>query len=155
MPLVHKRIPLHKGRVELNISIFKFFFDKNHPYDLAEKKTDHLEDLYRITNMEVLITEDVVTFTANYKIGITDLQFILLCGENRDKHGKLIDDCLVPYSFRIEEIGNEKFGELYEVDFIFCKQTNEAKYEIISYKGDKEIGTISEEIKTKISDDFV
>ena len=22
MPLVHKRIPLHKGRVELNISIF-------------------------------------------------------------------------------------------------------------------------------------
>ena len=129
--------------------------NKNHPYDLAEKKTDHLEDLYRITNMEVLITEDVVTFTANYKIGITDLQFILLCGENRDKHGKLIDDCLVPYSFRIEEIGNEKFGELYEVDFIFCKQTNESKYEIISYKGDKEIGTIPEEIKTKISDYFV
>ena len=23
MPLVHKRIPLHKGRVELNISIYK------------------------------------------------------------------------------------------------------------------------------------
>ena len=67
----------------------------------------------------------------------------------------MIDDCLVPYSFRIEEIGNEKFGELYEVDFIFCKQTNESKYEIISYKGDKEICTIPEEIKTKISDDFV
>ena len=47
--------------------------NKNHPYDLAEKKTDHLEDLYRFTNMEVLITGDVVTFTANYKIGITDL----------------------------------------------------------------------------------
>lgn len=40
--------------------------------------------------MEVLITEDVVTFTANYKIGITDLQFILLCGENRDKHGMIV-----------------------------------------------------------------
>ena len=60
------------------MKVQEFFFDKNHPYDLAEKKTDHLEDLYRITNMEVLITEDVVTFTANYKIGITDLQFILL-----------------------------------------------------------------------------
>ena len=137
------------------LKVQEFFFDKDHPYDLAEKKTDHLEDLYRITNMEVLITEDVVTFTANYKIGITDLQFILLCGENRDKHGKLIDDCLVPYSFRIEEIGNEKFGELYEVDFIFCKQTNESKYEIISYKGDKEIGTIPEEIRMKISDALV
>ena len=76
----------------------------NYQRYLAEKKTDHLEDLYMITNMEVLITEDVVTFTANYRIGITDLQFILLCGENRDKHGKLIDDCLVPYSFRVEEI---------------------------------------------------
>jgi len=73
------------------LKVQEFFFDKNHPYDLAEKKTDHSEDLYRVTNMEVLITEDVVTFTANYKIGITDLQFILLCGENRDKHGKLID----------------------------------------------------------------
>lgn len=114
------------AKTKNGLKVQEFFFDKNHPYDLAEKKTDHLEDLYRITNMEVLITEDVVTFTANYKIGITDLQFILLCGENRDKHGKLIDDCLVPYSFRIEQIGNEKFGELYEVDFIFCKQTNES-----------------------------
>lgn len=143
------------AKTKNGLKVQEFFFDKNHPYDLAEKKTDHLEDLYRITNMEVLITEDVVTFTANYKIGITDLQFILLCGENRDKHGKLIDDCFVPYSFRIEEIRNEKFGELYEVDFIFCKQTNAAKYEIISYKGDKEIDTIPEEIRLKISDDLI
>ena len=67
----------------------------------------------------------------------------------------MIDDCFVPYSFRIEEIRNEKFGELYEVDFIFCKQTNAAKYEIISYKGDKEIDTIPEEIRLKISDDLI
>ena len=67
----------------------------------------------------------------------------------------MIDDCFVPYSFRIEEIGNEKFGELYEVDFIFGKQTNAAKYEIISYKGDKEIDIIPEEIRLKISDDLV
>ena len=125
------------AKTKNGLKVQEFFFDKNHPYDLAEKKTDHLEDLYRITNMEVLITEDVVTFTA------------------RDKHGKLIDDCLVPYSFRIEQIGNEKFGELYEVDFIFCKQTNESKYEIISYKGDKEMGTIPEEIRMKISDALV
>ena len=41
------------------------------------------------------------------------------------------------------------------MDFIFCKQTNEAKYELISYKGDKEINTIPEEIRMKISDDLV
>ncbi len=41
------------------------------------------------------------------------------------------------------------------MDFIFCKQTNAAKYEIISYKGDKEIDIIPEEIRLKISDDLV
>lgn len=46
-------------------------------------------------------------------------------------------------------------GKSIEVDFIFCKQTNAAKYEIISYKGDKEIDIIPEEIRLKISDDLV
>lgn len=49
------------AKTKNGLKVQEFFFDKNHPYDLAEKKTDHLEDLYRITNMEVLITEDVVS----------------------------------------------------------------------------------------------
>lgn len=133
------------------LKVKEFFFDKDHPYDLAEKKTDCLEDLYKITSSEVLITGDVVTLTANYKIGITDLQFILLCGPNKDKHGKLVDDCLVPYSFRIEEISNEKFGNLYEVDFIFSKDTNQKSYDTITYKGTKRIEDIPQEIKDKLN----
>lgn len=133
-------------------SLFLIWEEYKYPYDLAEKKTEHLEDLYRITNTEVLITGDVVTLTANYRIGITDLQFILLCGANKDKHGKLIDNCLVPYSFRIEDISSDKFGELYEVDFIFCKQTNDSTYSTLSYKGNKEIEEIPEEIRAKISE---
>ena len=140
------------AKTKNGLKVQQFFFDKNHPYDLAEKKTEHLEDLYRITNTEVLITGDVVTLTANYRIGITDLQFILLCGANKDKHGKLIDNCLVPYSFRIEDISSDKFGELYEVDFIFCKQTNDSTYSTLSYKGNKEIEEIPEEIRAKISE---
>ena len=140
------------AKTKNGLKVKEFFFDKNHPYDLAEKKTEHLEDLYRITNTEVLITGDVVTLTTNYRIGITDLQFILLCGVNKDKHGKIIDDCLVPYSFRIEDIKNDKFGDLYEVDFIFSKQTNEAKYNKLEYKGSKEISKIPGEILTKIND---
>ena len=76
----------------------------------------------------------------------------LLCGANKDKHGKLIDNCLVPYSFRIEDISSDKFGELYEVDFIFCKQTNDSTYSTLSYKGNKEIEEIPEEIRAKISE---
>lgn len=46
------------AKTKNGLKVQEFFFDKNHPYDLAEKKTDYLTDLYRITNMEVLITEN-------------------------------------------------------------------------------------------------
>ena len=46
------------AKTKNGLKVQEFFFDKDHPYDLAEKKTDHLADLYRITNMEVLITEN-------------------------------------------------------------------------------------------------
>lgn len=143
------------AKTKNGLKVQEFSFDKAHPYDLAEKKTDHLEELYRITNTEVLITGDVVTLTANYRIGITDLQFVLLCGVNKDKNGKLIDDCLVPYSFRIEEISNEKFRELYEVDFIFSKKTNESTYANLTFKGNKEFDEIPEAIREKISDNIM
>lgn len=132
------------------LRVNEFYFDKEHPYDLAEKNTDCLEELYKVTCSEVLITGDVVTLTANYRIGITDLHFILLCGPNKDKHGKLIDDCLVPYSFRVEEIRNSKFGELYEVDFIFSKNTNDKKYNHITYTGNKSMEELEQDIKEKI-----
>jgi hypothetical protein len=77
-----------------------------------------------------------------------------LCGANKDKHGKLIDDCLVPYSFRIEEINNTKFGELYEVDFIFSKNTNESLYGTLSYKGNKELEEIPVNILEKIGENI-
>ena len=68
------------AKTKNGLKVQEFFFDKNHPYDLAEKKTE----------------------------------LILLCGANKDKHGKLIDNCLVPYSFRIEDISSDKFGEFTE-----------------------------------------
>lgn len=43
------------AKTKNGLKVQEFFFDKNHPYDLAEKKTDRLEELYRITNTEVLI----------------------------------------------------------------------------------------------------
>ena len=46
------------AKTKNGLKVQEFFFDKDHPYDLAEKKTDYLTDLYRITNMEVLITEN-------------------------------------------------------------------------------------------------
>ena len=46
MPLVHKRIPLHKGRVELNISIFddKKISDLQRRLDTQYDKIDEVEE---------------------------------------------------------------------------------------------------------------
>lgn len=138
------------SKTKNGLKVQEFFFDKNHPYDLAEKKTNYLEELYKITCTEVLITSDVTTLTATYKIGITDLRFVLLCGPNKDKYGKLIDNCFVPYSFRIEEISNKKFDNLYAVDYIFCKLTNKKIYDTITYQKDTNLDNLPQNIKEKI-----
>ena len=125
-------------------------FDKTHPYDLAERKINHLENLYKVTCTNVMIATEIVTITAIYKIGVTNFQFVLLCGPNRDKTGTLIDDCLVPYSFRVEDISTSRFEELYEVKYIFSKQTNEKSYSTVTYKSEDLISDLPDNIREKL-----
>lgn len=113
-------------------------FDKTHPYDLAEKKIDHLENLYKVTCSDVMIATDIVTVSAVYKVGVTNFRFVLLCGPNRDTAGQLIDECLVPYSFRVEDISTSRFEELHEVQYILSKKTNDRFYSRISYCAESE-----------------
>ncbi len=104
-------------------------------------KINHLENLYKVTCTNVMIATDIVTITAIYKIGVTNFQFVLLCGPNRDKTGTLIDDCLVPYTSRFEE--------LYEVKYIFSKQTNEKSYSTVTYKSEDSISDLPDNIREK------
>ena len=41
-------------------------FDNDNPYDLADRKTQHLADLYKITLTDVVIATDIVTMTFTY-----------------------------------------------------------------------------------------
>ena len=125
-------------------------FDKTHPYDLAEKKMDYLGDLYKVTCSDVMIATDIVTISAVYKVGVTNFRFILLCGPNRDTTGQLIDDRLVPYSFRVEDISASRFEELHEVQYIFSKGTNEQYYSQITYCAGRENLDLPAQIKEKI-----
>ena len=90
-------------------------FDKLHPYDLADKKTAILDKLHKITSTDILVVQNISTVTFTYKIGLTDLEFVVCLGNDTDRQGNVIGNHLVPYSFRVEEIKNEKFGELFEV----------------------------------------
>lgn len=125
-------------------------FDSNHPYDLADKKTTYLSDLYKIIITDVVIADNITTMTFTYGIGITNLEFVICLGEDKDSAGNLISNCKVPYSFRVEEINNARFNNLYEVSHIFKKKTGQKKYDELTF-GDKEsINCLPEEIRNKI-----
>lgn len=125
-------------------------FDFNHPYDLADKKTQYLSDLYKITLTDVVIAKDIVTMTFTYGIGITNLEFVICLGDDTDLAGNIISNCKVPYSFRVEEISNNKFGDLCEVTHIFKKKTGSKKYNELTFGLKEEIEKLPIEIQNKI-----
>lgn len=130
----------------------EIYFDTNHPADFADIKTQHLHRLYELTISEVLLAKDINSMTAIYSIGVTNLEFVLCFGDNTDKAGNKFNDCLVPYSFRIEEIKNDKFGDLFEVDFIFSKNTNSNKYTELTYGNIENLDKLNKDIYQKLDD---
>ncbi len=85
-------------------------------------------------------------------LGLTNLKFVLCCGRNTDKMGNIINDCYVPYSFRIEEIKNNKFGEIYTVEYILSKTTSKSNYSEITYEEVNNLKFLSDEIKNKLDE---
>lgn len=47
---------------------------------------------------------DINTMTFKYSIGITNLEFVICLGDDTDSEGNIRSKCMVPYSFRVEEI---------------------------------------------------
>lgn len=125
-------------------------FDVNHPYDLADKKTLYLSDLYKITITDVVIADNITTMTFTYGIGITNLEFVICLGDDTDFAGNIISNCKVPYSFRVEEIDNAQFNDLYEVTHVFKKKTGQTKYDELTFGDGDLVNSLREDIKSKI-----
>lgn len=132
----------------------EIFFDEKHPADLADVKTKNLSRLYELIVKEVFLVDDIVTLTAQYAMGMTDLELLLCLGPNTDQNGKLLNGCKVPYSFRVEELKNEKFSNLYEVDFVFSKLTGTKLYTDITFGEKETICNLDEEIKKMLSQEL-
>lgn len=125
-------------------------FGTNNPYDLANKKTKYLSDLYKITLTDVVIATNIRTMTFTYGIGVTNFEFIVCLGDDTDLNGRLKSTCKIPYSFRVEEIADDRFQDLYEVSHVFKKKTGTKKYDEITYGDITNLSSLSEEIKNKI-----
>lgn len=134
-----------KGLMLNNIS-----YDKDHPIDLILKKIFVLKNLYQVTIKDVFIIDNIITATANYRIGVTDLEIVILFGPDVNKKGEIVSPYLIPYSLRVESIKNEKFDGIYEVDFTFKKENGRKKYSEISFSGKKELSDLPNEILEKL-----
>lgn len=147
-------VDFYKHAVKENgLRASEIFFDSDHPFDFANLKTQCLKDLYKITVQDALIADGVVTATANYELAVTDLKITLCLGKDTDINGNIISSRWVPYSFRVEEIDNNKLKDLYEVKFVFCKKNNlprNVKYNEITFGKKEDLTKLSDEIKGMI-----
>lgn len=128
----------------------EIFFSNEHPFDLAVQKTACLDNLYKLTVTNSMITTDIVTATFSYELGVTNLRFIICLGDDVNQEGRMVSNCKIPYSFRIENIHNDKYGELHEVTHVFMKNTSNKKYHALTFGDKNSMKDLPEEVLKKI-----
>lgn len=111
-------------------------FSSVHPYVFADIKTSYLAQAFSIFTKDSLVITNISTSTRSFKLGTTDLEIVFCFDVQYDNTGKIINDVLIPYSLRIENIANNKFNQMFEVDYVLSKPTGAKQYSTIEF-GDK------------------
>lgn len=118
----------------------QFYFSNRHPYTNAKKKLPCLKRLPELTNTMICVLKDMTTFTITYKLSVTNLEFTLGLTENKDRSGILLNQYFLPMSLRVEDSSVERSAGGDIVDFIFCKDASNSKYDtLLVHDPNKEI----------------
>lgn len=129
----------------------QLFFNANHPYKLCKNKIKCLEKLDQLLENDSIVVENITTNqSAQFKIGLTDLDFTLCFSENRDKNGNTINDILVPHSLRVKDDAFNLSENQYFVDCIFSKQNNEVKYTDVVFGQSIDFNELPKDVKDLI-----
>ena len=128
----------------------EIFFNEDHPYDLADKKTSILIGLGDITIKDSSVVMDIETKTFSYKLGVANLEFTVCLGDDKNSQGEIQGNCKVPYSFRVEGIENSKSDKIYSVSHVLKKKTGENKYHILTYGDIGNLKYLKDEIQEKL-----
>ena len=126
----------------------EIFFNEDHPYDLADKKTSILIGLGDITIKDSSVVMDIETKTFSYKLGVANLEFTVCLGDDKNSQGEIHGK--VPYSFRVEGIENSKSDKIYSVSHVLKKKTGEKKYHILTYGDIGNLKYLKDEIQEKL-----
>lgn len=100
----------------------EIFFNEDHPYDLADKKTSILIGLGDITIKDSSVAMGIETKTFSYKLGVANLKFTVCLGDDKNSLGEIQGKCKVPYSFRVEGISDTKSDDIYSVSHVLRKK---------------------------------
>ena len=114
-------------------------FSKTHPFVFADIKTNRLPDALALLKRDSLLITEVSTQSKIYKLGTTDLEVVVCFDSQIGNNGYPVNDILIPYSLRVEEIDNKRFKDIYEVDFVLSKQTGVKEYYNIEYGDSKRL----------------
>lgn len=128
----------------------EIFFNEDHPYDLADKKTSILIGLGDITIKDSSVVMDIETKTFSYKLGVANLEFTVCLGDDKNSQGEIQGNCKVPYSFGVEGIENSKSDKIYSVSHVLKKKTGEKKYHILTYGDIGNLKYLKDEIQEKL-----
>lgn len=123
----------YKNAIKGTLKPYQIGFSDIHPYVFASIKMQNFENAINMLNEDALMITDISTQSKHYKLGTTNLNLLLCFDEQLDDNDEPINEILVPYSLRIEEIDNSKFNNIYEVDYVLSKVTNTKEYTNIEY----------------------
>ena len=113
----------HKGELQAS----QIFFTARHPYNLAQKKLKHLQDISSLAMGESFMLKDIKTNTETYKYGTTDLQFSLCFNKECDVKGIEQGNCFIAKSLRDEDCFS-KSNDVFTITHIYSKRNDEKKY---------------------------
>lgn len=136
-----------KGMIKYN----QISFDKQHPYQLCDKKLDSIIRLKDSFNSDLLLLHNINTATYIIPKGITDLDFVLGFDINDDKNGNKVDDNLVPYTLRVGDKNAFSCSKKqFQVDFILSKLKTDSKYSNLCFGRTENIHSLPSDIKALI-----
>lgn len=107
-------------------------FTRRHPYDLCERKSEYLEQIETLTNSGILMLESMTTESHVYQFAAADLVFTICFDHDTDDAGIKRSDYFIARSLRVED-SFSRAGTVYEVDYIFEKSNQAARYCSVLY----------------------
>lgn len=111
----------------------QFDFSSRHPFEIAKKKLQCLEQLPCLTDRLVCIVKDMSTINISYKLGLTNLEFTLGLTENTDHHGNATAGFFVPRTLRVRDHAIENSNGAEFVDYILVKDGSQSLYDTIMF----------------------